>query len=331
MIIKEVLLTEEKERVTEFLLKFDLKFDKDITKTFYVEEDDSIVGTISVANYIIKDLAVLDKYQGENIASSLINHVIKYFSNNSIYNYQVFSKPKYKSLFENMNFKMLVETEKLIMLEGGITDIDETLEKIKKLLEVRFTPINENSDIASVVINGNPITIGHEYLVSEASLNHNIVIVFIVEEDKSEFTFIERLSMAFLAFHKFSNVYVIPSTKYIVSSLTFPNYFLKETDISEEMAKVDALIFKKYFQKKLFIKKRYIGSESTKKMENYNNELKEILGDTIKIVERLEIDRVRVSASAVRNLIKEGKTKEALKYIPRECHMIVKSVITNRY
>ena len=254
MIIKEVFLKEELENIKKFLEKFSLKLDSDITKTFYIEDDDKIIGTISCANYIIKDLAVDPSYQSENLASKLVNEMINYFRQNKIYSYQVFTKPEYKNIFISLGFKELAKTSKVIMLEGGNGSIDEELDKIKKQLDMRFAVLDESSDLAALVINGNPLTIGHVHLIEEASLKHNLVVVFIVEENKSEFTFQERLSMAYLATRRLSNVCVLPSTKYVVSSLTFPTYFLKDSnEVNIENAQIDALIFKNYFMKKLFI------------------------------------------------------------------------------
>ena len=158
-----------------------------------------------------------------------------------------------------------------------------------------------------------------------------MVVVFIVEEDKSEFSFEERMCMAYLATHKYSNVYVLPSTKYIVSSFTFPTYFLKEDEVDIEYAKVDALIFDKYFVSKLHLKKRYVGSESKDKMVCYNNTLKEVLKDKLEIVDRLSDNGNVVSASYVRKLISENKIDEALNYIPRENHTLIKTIVREKY
>ena len=332
MIIKEAFLQEEIEKVKDFLLRFSLKLDQDITKTFYMEDEDNIVGTISCANYIIKDLAVDPNYQSENVAGKLVNAMIMYFSQNEIYSYQVFTKPMYKNIFLSLGFKEIVSTDKVIMLEGGTSSINDELDKIKKQLDMRFAVLDETSDICALVINGNPLTTGHVHLIEYASSLHQMVVVFIVEENKSVFTFEERLSMAYLATKRLANVCVIPSTKYIVSSLTFPTYFLKDgNEVNEEHAKIDALIFKEYFMKKLFIKKRYLGEESNPKMINYNNTLKEILKDKVVIIPRLCEDSQAVSASRVRSLIEQNKVDEALAYIPKENALIFRSIVRAKY
>lgn len=332
MVIKEAFLPEEIQNVEKFLKTFDLKLDNNLTKTLYIEDNDKIIGTISCEKYIIKCLAVDPSYQSENLAGTLVNEMIQYFRNNNIFNYQVFTKPIYKNIFISMGFRRLVETDKVIMLEGGVTTINDELDKIKRQIGFQFGPISEETDLAALVINGNPLTNGHVYLIEEASKNHNYVVVFIVEENKSEFTFEERFSMAYLATKRLGNVCVLPSTKYIVSSLTFPSYFLKDADeINEQYSKVDALIFRDYFMKKLFIKKRYIGTEKSNKMRSYNASLKEILGDNVEIVERITEDGDVISASRVRALLRENKLNEAIKYIPRENYIIFMGMARQKY
>ncbi len=333
MIIKEAFLQEELQRIEKFLEKFSLKLDNNLTKTIYIENENlDIIGTISCQDYIIKDLAVDPNYQSENLASILVNEILNYFRLNNIYNYQVFTKPIYKHVFESLGFKEIVKTDKVIMLEGGISNINDKIKEIKNIINNRFGEINENSDIACIVMNGNPITNGHVYLIEEASKNHKMVVLFIVEEDKSEFTFKERFSMAYLSTMRLGNVCVIPSSKYVVSSSTFPSYFLKnETEVSEQYSLIDALIFKEYFIKNLYIKKRYIGTETINKMVNYNNILKQVLEDKIEIIDRLQENEEVISASKVRSLLREGKVEEALKYTPQETAFILRSLASEKY
>ena len=62
--IKEAILNSEKEKVKEFLLKFDLNYESSVDLTLYIEDNDEIIGTVSKENYIIKCLAVDKNHQG---------------------------------------------------------------------------------------------------------------------------------------------------------------------------------------------------------------------------------------------------------------------------
>ena len=172
----------------------------------------------------------------------------------------------------------------------------------------------------------------HVHLIEQASKNHKLVVLFVVEEDKSDFTFEERFSFAYLSTMRLGNVCVVPSSKYIVSSSTFPSYFLKdENEVTEQYSKIDALIFKEYFMKNLYIKKRYVGTETIQKMVYYNNVLKQILQEKLVIIERLSENEEVISASKVRTLLKQNKYDEALNYVPREIAFILRSVASSKY
>lgn len=332
MEIKEAILAEEKEQIGLFLASFDLSLDNDVDKTLYVEEDNRIIATISKADYIIKDMAILPNYQSENLSSFLLSRMLEIMNEQKIYSYQVFTKPQYEEIYHNFGFRTIVKTSRVLMLEGGVETINDVLAKMKSRLELQFSTISEKSDIGSVVINANPFTIGHQYLIEEIAKRHQIVIVFLVEENLSEFSFVERSSMAYLATKHLLNVLIFPSTKYIVSKLTFPTYFLKNSDeVNEETARVDALIYRDYFMKQLYIKKRYVGTETTEKMTKYNSILQEELKEKLVVLQRLSWKNKEVSASTVRRLLKEKRLSEALNLIPRENALILTGIAKERY
>lgn len=326
--VKEVYLESEREAVNKLLEENDLKQDDLIDKTFYFQEDGVFVGTVSLYKNIIKCLAVSQLYQNEGYAEKLINEAIKYLQSQNIYHYMVYTKTKYEKVFTSLNFSKIIQTDNVVLLEGGITNITKELAKIKQRIEGHFNIDVNKSNIGALVINGNPITNGHIRLLEEALKNHEYLILFILEEDLSYFSFKERLTFAYLSTLPYKNVLCLPSTKYLVSSLTFPGYFLKtENDKNKEWAKVDALIYQEYFQKILNIKKRYIGSEIKGYMQVYNETLKEILGEGITELKRFD----EISASNIRQLISEGKIEEALTDVPNGCKMLVREAINRRY
>ena len=332
MEIKEALLEREFNNIKSFLDTKDLLYDKLITKSFYIEENDEVIGTVSIYKNIIKCFAVSSKYLGENLGGLLISHVINYFYQNNINHYLVYTKLEYANTFISLNFHEITRTNNVIFLEGGSPLINDYLKDLKRKIEFRFPiDLNKDNDIASIVVNCNPVTTGHIELIEKIAKEHQYVLVFILEEDLSLFTYKERLSLLTISLVYLQNVLIIPSSEYIISSATFPNYFIKNEDIkNDEWSKIDAYIFKNYFMKELNINYRYVGSEESGYMHRYNETLKEILGEKLVEVERYKYNDKVISASSVRKLIEEGKIEEAIEYIPMGARTLFYAIAKNK-
>ena len=166
-------------------------------------------------------------------------------------------------------------------------------------------------NIGAIVMNGNPFTKGHRYLVEYASNQVDFLYLFIVQEDCSEFAFKDRLAMAKINCHDLKNVCVLPSGKYMISALTFGEYFYKKALQNQTVIPIkDVRIFGKFIAPKLNITKRFVGEEPFDRVTaQYNKVMKEVLpGYGIELV---EIDRAQegadiISASKVRELLSCG-------------------------
>lgn len=331
MEIKEAMLDSEILKVKEFLASFNLLYEKDIDKTLYILENDKIIASISKSNQIIKCMAISLMYQNENLSSLLISKMIEKMHEENIYSYMVFTKAIYEETFINLGFKKIVATSNTVMLEGGIESIHETINQMKVKINAEYGIVDNNQKVGCIVINANPITLGHQHLIEIASKENDLALVFVVMEDNQEFDFQTRYSLVYLACKKFDNVVVLPASKYIVSKLTFPTYFLEKDVVDSEISLIDGLIFKEYFMKELNIDVRYVGSEQKEKMNDYNQTLKSILKDKLVLVPRIKLDGQTISASYVRKLLKEKSFEEAYKFIPRECLAIFKGLVYGKY
>lgn len=331
MEVKEAILDIEIKLVKDFLASFGLSYENDIDKTLYIEENGTIIATVSKAKDVIKCLAISPSYQSENLSATLINKIIEKMREESIYSYMVFTKAIYENTFVNLGFKKLANTSTTVMLEGGIDSIEDTINKMKVKINAEFGSINENVKIGSIVMNANPITLGHQYLIEKSVLDNDLTLVFVVEEDSQEFDFQTRYSLVYLTCKKYENVVVLPASKYIVSKATFPTYFLKEDKVDHEISMLDGLIFKNYFMNKLNINKRYVGSEVKEKMNDYNKTLASILQEDLILLERISLNETIISASYVRTLLKEGNIEKALTFIPKECQSVFKLIAYGKY
>jgi [citrate (pro-3S)-lyase] ligase len=306
----------EVNKVEEFLIGFDLKYE-DVDYSVVIKDEENIIATCSKKENILKCFAVDENYQGLGLSNNLISKVTeKLFLENKYHNF-IFTKPENQHIFEALAYKNIFTTDKVSLLETGNKNINITLDKLKSDYK-----IDKTKEHAAIIMNCNPFTLGHRYLIEKASNENKNVIIFVVEEDKSVFPFKVRYELIKKGTQDLSNVVVIPAGEYVISSATFPNYFLKKNDnILKEYTKLDCNIFGKYFIPKFNIVKRYVGSEPHCEVTNiYNETIKEVLpkyNAEVEIVERKEILEDAISASRVRRLLKERNIREVEKLVPK--------------
>jgi [citrate (pro-3S)-lyase] ligase len=185
---------------------------------------------------------------------------------------------------------------------------------IDAYMEKYFSDYRAEGRIGAIVMNCNPFTKGHRYLIEEALKMVDKLIIFVVEEDKSLFTFKERYAMVREGTKDLKNITVVPSGNFILSQTTFPEYFLKieDKDLAHHV-EYDITLFAEYIAPKLNITFRFVGEEKSDKVtDEYNLAMKRILPQYgIKIVEiprkKLEDGSdMEISASYVRKRLEHG-------------------------
>ncbi len=176
--------------------------------------------------------------------------------------------------------------------------------------------------IGSIVMNCNPFTNGHRYLIECASKEADIVYIFVVEENKSAFSFKDRIELVKEGVKDIENVIVLPSGKLILSAITFPEYFIKDSikEVNVDTSK-DIEIFGKLIAPTLNIQTRFVGHEPLDPItRQYNQTMKDILPrHDIEVIEfeRVNLDNVPVSASRVRQLLTNKNWAEISKLVPK--------------
>ncbi|MDQ7093888.1 [citrate (pro-3S)-lyase] ligase [Desulfosporosinus sp. PR] len=305
----------ERREVETFLQGFDLILDRDVDYTVAIRDESSaLIATCSKARNVLKCFAVAKEHRGEGITSVLISALIDKLFSQGIYHSFIFTKPANVHIFTNFNFKPVHTTSDVALLENGLYDITSALEAMKKSYN-----LGETAKTA-LVMNCNPFTLGHQYLIEEAARNSREVLVFVVEENQSLFPFAARYAMVVAGTEHLKNVKVLPSGEYIISSATFPSYFLKEEgERLKAYTELDAAIFGRYFCKLLNITKRYVGEEPYCQVtQAYNKALQGILpgyGVQLQEVKRKLWRGVPISATKVRELLKEGNGPAGLEVL----------------
>lgn len=194
--------------------------------------------------------------------------------------------------------------------------LDSYLEKIKQ--ESRRT--DEGMKIGAIVMNCNPLTKGHLYLIEESRKKVDYLYVFIVEENRSVFQFEERFSLVKNETKKMDNVIVVPSGKFVLSASTLPLYFEKSEKKDAKLdANVDLGIFGEYVAPELGITERFVGEEKNDLVtKQYNEQMKFLLpsyGIEVTEIPRKCINGEPISASKVRELIQDGEWEQVKLYV----------------
>lgn len=311
--------------VASLLKQSDLVFDTTIEATIVAYDMGVLIGTCSYSDNIIKCFAVRKDHQGEGIGVQLISNIYKRIMDRGYEDAFVYTTRCNIEKFQSLGFELLAKTgEGVALLELGIENITQYLERSYQKLDTN------RKDIASIIMNCNPFTNGHRYIIEKAASENQLLIVFVVEEDKSEFSFVDRMEMVIKGVADLENVRVVPAGRYLISSATFPNYFIKDSVVrNHAQGELDALIFRDYVAKTFKIKKRYVGTEPYCHLTKaYNDVLRKVLlGSDIELLEiqRLKVDDQYVSASKVRACLHDNNKDELVKYIPFTTYMHLKS------
>ncbi|MGH4120620.1 [citrate (pro-3S)-lyase] ligase [Clostridium sp.] len=302
--------------VKDFLRTFQLELDDNVDYTIVIRQSGEIKATCSKAKSVFKCFAVSDDLRGEGVSSMLMGAVSDRLFEEEIYHSFIFTKVRNIDIFSSLGYNLIQKVENVALLESGIYDIRKKLEDMK----VEYN-IDKTTEKSALVMNCNPFTLGHKYLIEEAASKGKEVLVFIVEEDKSSFPFNYRYAMVKEGVSHLPNVKVIKGGEYIISAATFPSYFLRvEDERLKAYTTLDATIFGRYFCETLNITKRFIGEEPYCKVTNaYNDALKGILptyGVKVVEVKRKALMGDIISASRVREFIKEDKISEIENIVP---------------
>ena len=121
-----------------------------------------------------------------------------------------------------------------------------------------------------------------------------------------------------------NNVVYHRTESYMISNATFPSYFLKDKDtVIRSHAVLDITIFEK-IAKALRIRVRYVGEEPFSAVTGiYNQVMAEQLdaaGLTLTVIPRKESGGTAISASKVRQLIKENRMEEMHGLVPESTY-----------
>ena len=191
-----------------------------------------------------------------------------------------------------------------------------------------FSALRKDGNNGAIVMNCNPFTLGHEYLIKTAANAVDRLYVFVVEEDKSYFSFEDRLKLVSESTKDISNVIVLPSGRHMISSDTLPGYFTKETKANAYVDATDDMELFMQIAVYFHITTRYVGREPYDAFtRQYNENMKSMLplyGINVVEIERTKIKDNYVSASMVRKCIERGELDTIKGMVPESTYEYIR-------
>lgn len=338
----------QRQRIEAFLKRNGLRFDDMHYYAAITDDDGEMIAGGGLKGNVIKCVAVDDAHKGEAIANTLISHLIAHANEEGHSNVKLFTKPKNRQLFESLSFRLLAEAPEAVLMETGIGGLGDTVEALKKIKEegevckennqeckkeektnLNITtphplnpspsqPLTTTTPLRGVVImNCNPFTLGHRYLIEQAAKQVERLFVMVVREDCSLFAYAERKAMVEQGVAHLENVTVIDGSEYAISQATFPTYFLKRLDdAADTQMLLDLDLFRRHIAPALGATVRFVGTEPTDRLtRRYNQLMHEVLTD-VRETDRLEKEGNAVSASRVRKAMEQGDMSTIKQLVP---------------
>lgn len=300
------------ERVKAFLRLNGLDYDTAVNYTVAICEGDEIIATASLDGGTVKCVAVSPLHQGEGLTGQLMTAIRQAAFENGIQHLMLFTKPGNLMMFREFGFYPVIRTDSVLLMENKRNGLDEFLKGLDH-------PPENVKTVGCIVANCNPFTLGHRYLVETAAKCVDALHVFILSESKGMFSPKVRMDLAKAGCRDLKNVYFHPTGPYMVSSATFPTYFIKDKAKAGDIhCGADIRLFGEKIAPALHITHRFVGTEPNCQVTNaYNEQLKKHLPDYgVELVEipRKETGGEAISASRVRQLIEKGDF-EAIRHL----------------
>jgi [citrate (pro-3S)-lyase] ligase len=274
------------------------------------DDNGRLVATGSLKEDMIQGVAVEPTRQGEDLLARVLTELIGEAGRRGKSSLYLFTKPEAAIQFQGLGLRTVAVVRPYVaLMEWGEAGIDSYVAKLKTIRR-QAEKGSCSLTCAAIVMNANPFTKGHRYLVEQAAAGADLVYVLVVEENKSMFSFQDRLEMVRRGTADLPNVTVIGGGRYAVSALTFPSYFTGEEKVAYAQTAMDAELFAKYIGPALGVSLRFVGSEPLSHVtEIYNQALLSRLpkaGIEVRRLQRLEDGGVPISASRVRKILQKA-------------------------
>ena len=310
----------EMEEIRQLLSASNLELETQVDVFVVCREQGHVIACAGLYYNTIKCIAVAATWRGESLSLRLASEVVNLAAERRQFHLFLYTPPNRLPFFRGWGFYPLVEVPQLVLL---MENSPIAIEKYCDSLRAQRRP---GEKIGGLVLNANPFTLGHRYLVEKAAQECDWLHLFVVKEDASSFSYADRFALVAAGVESIKKLTLHQGSAYIISRATFPGYFLKEkATIDHSWAAIDLLLFREYIAPALGITHRYVGSEPFDAVTNqYNAAMKCWLQEagsgalpiTVVEVPRASTGGTPISASEVRKLLEQGNFSRIKELVP---------------
>ena len=316
--------------VRQFLSLHDLGIDEDVERFVVAyQEDMTIIACGGLAGNVLKSIAISPELQGTGFALTLMSELTNLAYELGRFNLFLFTKPTNVPMFSQCGFYLVEKVEPNVAL------MENSSSRLKTYCQELSAKRVEGNTIGGIVMNANPFTLGHQYLVEKACQQCDWVHLFAVKEEGNEFSFDGRLAMIRAGTEHLKNLTIHTGSDYIISKVTFPTYFIKDQQvINYAHTALDLKIFRNAIAPALGITHRFVGSEPLCPVTRHYNQamrqwlekdLEEESGPAIEVVEieRCQQGAEPISASRVRDLLRTADIPAVRSLVPQTTYSYI--------
>lgn len=279
-----------------------------------VDEENRVIATGSCFGATLRCFAVSQQHQGEGLLNEVVSHLMEYQMARGYTHLFLYTKIKSAKFFQSLGFYEIARVDgTLVFMENRRNGFPSYLSRLEKTARPGVS--------GAIVMNANPFTLGHQYLVETAAGRCDTLHLFLLSEDASLVPFGVRKQLVQAGTAHLKNVVLHDSGPYIISNATFPSYFLKDdAAVIQGHAKLDLTIFVR-IARALGVTVRFVGEEPTSQVTGLYNEIMAAQlpenGIDCVILPRKEILGKAISASTVRAALQAGDWQTLSQLVPQ--------------
>lgn len=279
-----------------------------------VDEENRVIATGSCFGATLRCFAVSQQHQGEGLLNEVVSHLMEYQMARGYTHLFLYTKIKSAKFFQSLGFYEIARVDgTLVFMENRRNGFPSYLSRLEKTARPGVS--------GAIVMNANPFTLGHQYLVETAAGRCDTLHLFLLSEDASLVPFGVRKQLVQAGTAHLKNVVLHDSGPYIISNATFPSYFLKDdAAVIQGHAKLDLAIFVR-IARALGVTVRFVGEEPTSQVTGLYNEIMAAQlpenGIDCVILPRKQALGKAISASTVRAALQAGDWQTLSQLVPQ--------------